>query len=86
MRHSCEETLNLEEANQLASGHALLQLSPLPQTPLIDFINDVSGYETAEDMYRIVNTPLPNEARLQQEVCEPEIQQLYEKCRHQKLK
>ncbi len=76
-RHGCEETVNVEEANQLASGHALLQLSTLPQTPLIDLINGVSGYETAEDMYRLVHTPLPNEALLKQEICNPEIQQMY---------
>ena len=44
---TAHEAVNADEANQLFSGHALLNLSLLPDTRLVDLVNDVSGFETA---------------------------------------
>ncbi len=77
LRHNLESPIGLPEAEEMVNVHTLLNLTPLPDSPLIDLVNGVEDYETTEDMREIPNTTAPDERRLQSTVSRAEIEALY---------
>ncbi len=66
------------EAVQLASGYELVHLSALPSTPLIELVNDVSGFGSSSKMQKILNPEGPDQSRLQNTLTDVEIHDLFD--------
>ncbi len=66
------------EAVQFASGYELVHLSPLPSTPLIDLVNDVSGFGSSRTMQQILNAEGPDQSRMQNTLTDAEIHDLFD--------
>eukprot|EP00171_Calliarthron_tuberculosum_P011297 IDg11297t1 len=73
-----EKPIDTEEARQLLCGRSLLNLSPIPDSPLVDLINDVNAYDSPSSMHTIINNPAPDERRLQGGLAASEIQDLFD--------
>eukprot|EP00171_Calliarthron_tuberculosum_P023850 IDg23850t1 len=73
-----EQRLTLKKQDSYLCGHSLLKLSPIPDSPLVNLLNDVNAYDSPSSMHTIVNTPALDEGILQDSLAASEIQDLFD--------
>ncbi len=76
--HLESPAVNEAMAVQLASAYELVHLLTLPSTPLVDIVNDVSGFISSSTMQQILNAEEPDQSRLQDTLTDSEIHDLFD--------